>query len=95
MAVTEVTFGEGPLGEIRLVPMYAAVLDPRLGLADGSIDTDAVVAVPLANQGSALVEHEQIALAGEGREPPFLRADIHGFQLDHRDAGIERQLVRE
>ena len=56
MAIAEIAFGEDLLGKVSLVPVYAAVLDPSLGLADARIDANTVTAIALANQGSALVE---------------------------------------
>ena len=95
MAIAEVTLGEHLLGEMALVPVDVAVMDPSLGLAHGGIDPNAVVTVSLANQGSTFVEHEATPLACKVGEPLFLCADLQGAQLDQSDAGIERLLVCE
>ena len=95
VAVGEVAFRQDLPGQVRLVPVDAAVLDPGLRLADGGVDPDAVVAGPLADQRATVVEHEATAPAGEVRQPRFLGADVRGSQLDHGDARIVRLLVRE
>jgi hypothetical protein len=79
MAIAEIAFRKDLSGEILLFPAYATVLNPRLRLANGRIDPNGVVAILLADQLSAFIEHEAALKASEVRELRLLYTHFHGL----------------